>query len=91
MMPPNLSKLSPPNLLTKVKHVISRWIAILIMEDGGCRLTFVKMTNPNVIKVATKSSCITHPLKLALAIISLIKSKKVGDQLSEPIKLDSST
>ena len=29
---------------TKIKHVIARWIALLIVEDGGCSLTFMKVT-----------------------------------------------
>ena len=55
----------PPNLLTsgtKIKHVIAQWIALLIMEDGGCSLTIVKVTNPNIIKATAKLSGITHPL-----------------------------
>ena len=37
-----------PNVLTsstKFERVIVRWIALLIMEDGGCSLTFVNTTN----------------------------------------------
>ena len=48
----------PPNFSTscrKIKHVITRRIALLIMEDGGCSSTFVKVTNPSVIKTTTKS------------------------------------
>jgi hypothetical protein len=63
--PPLFSKLPPPNLSTsgtKIKCVIAWWIgALLIMEDGGCSLTFVNATNPNIIKVAAESPCITHP------------------------------
>jgi hypothetical protein len=63
MLPPDLSKLPPPNLHTsgtKIKHAIAWWIALLIMEDGGCSLTFAEVTNPNIIIVATKSTCIIH-------------------------------
>jgi hypothetical protein len=31
------------------------------MEDGGCSLTFAEVTNPNIIKAATKILCTTHP------------------------------
>ena len=34
------------------------------MEDGGCSLTYAKVTNPNIIKVAAKSPCIYSPTKL---------------------------
>ena len=54
MMPPNL-----PTLGTKIKCVIAEWIA-LIMEDDGCRSTFAKATNINIIKAVAKLSCITH-------------------------------
>ena len=54
------SKLS--TLLTKIKRVIAWWIALLVMEDGGCNLIFAKVTNPNIIKVAAESIRITHPL-----------------------------
>ena len=59
------SCMTPPNLSisgTKIKRVKARWIALRIMEDGGCSLIHVKVTNPNIIKVAAKSPCITHPL-----------------------------
>ena len=29
------------------------------MEDGGCRIIFVKVTNPNIVKVVAKLPC-TH-------------------------------
>jgi hypothetical protein len=34
------------------------------MKDGGCSLTFVKVTNPNIIKEATKSPCTTYHIEL---------------------------
>ena len=43
MPPPNL-----PTLGTKIKCVIAWWTTLLIMEDSGCSLTFVKVTNPNI-------------------------------------------
>ena len=46
MLPPNLGTSG-----TKIKRVIDRWIALLVMEDGGCSLTFAKGDNPNIIKV----------------------------------------
>ena len=42
------------------------------MEDGGCSLTFEKVTNPNIIKVVMESPP-THRIRV---IISLIKSQK---------------
>ena len=54
----------PPNMATsatRFKHVIARWRGLLIMEDGGCGLTFAKVTNPDIIKATAKSPCITHP------------------------------
>ena len=33
------------------------------MEDDECSLIFVKVTNPYIINVAAKSSCIIHPPK----------------------------
>jgi hypothetical protein len=58
-------------LPTKLKRVIAWWIALLIMEDGGCRLIFAKVTNPNIIKAAGKSSRITHPPKIDLIVRKL--------------------
>ena len=52
------SHMPPPNLPTsgtKIKSVITWCIALLVMEEGGCSLTFAKLTNPNIMKVATKS------------------------------------
>ena len=63
MSPPNLPKLPPPNLSTsgtKIKCVIAQWIALLIMEDGGCSLIFAKVTDPNIINAVAKSPCITY-------------------------------
>ena len=48
-------------LATKLKCVIDRWIALLIMEGDGCSLTFAKATNPYIIKAVAKSPTITHP------------------------------
>ena len=56
MPPPNLPK-SP----TKIKRVRVPWVALLIMKNGGCSLISPKTTNPNIIKVTTKSGCIIHP------------------------------
>ena len=56
MAPRNLS-----NSPTKIKHVIVRWIALLIMEDDGCSFIFAEVPNPNIIKVVTTSTCIIHP------------------------------
>ena len=56
MLSPNLATLG-----TRIKHVITRWIAFLNMNDGGCSLIYVKVTNPNFIKEVAKSPCITHP------------------------------
>ena len=47
MAPSNL-----PTSSTKIKRVIAQWMALCIMEDGGCILTFAKVTNVNIIKVA---------------------------------------
>ena len=61
MSPSNVSKLLPPNVPTsgtKIKRVIAWWIALLVMEDGGCSLTFAQVTNPNITKVVAKSRCI---------------------------------
>ena len=55
MPPPNLPKLPPPNSLissTIIKCIIAKWIT-LIMEDGGCSLSFAKMTK----------GITTHPTK----------------------------
>ena len=57
LLPPNL-----PNLPTKINHARAQWVVLPIMEDDGCRLIYVKVTNPNIIKVLAKSTCITHPL-----------------------------
>ena len=62
---PNLPKLPPPNFPsfgTRIKRVVVGWITLLIMEEGGCSLTFAKFTNPKIVNAAAKSSCITHPL-----------------------------
>ena len=32
----------------------------LDMKKDGCSLIFVKVTNPNVVKVTAKYACITH-------------------------------
>ena len=40
----------------KIKCVIAWWIALLIVEDGGCSLIVTKMTNPNIIKAAIVQS-----------------------------------
>ena len=55
MLPPNL-----PTWCTEIKCDKARWIALLNMEDGGYSLTFMKVINPNVIKVVAKSPCITR-------------------------------
>jgi len=68
-MPPNLST-SP----TKTKRVIAWWVALLIMEDDGCDMIFVEVTNPNIIKVVIKSTCIIHPPNQA--IVPLIGGQK---------------
>ena len=60
-MPP----LDLPTLSTKIKHVIAQWIALHIMDDDGYILTFAEVTNPNIIKVVAKSSCIIHPPNLS--------------------------
>ena len=39
------------------------------MEDDGCSLTFVKMTNPNIVKAKVTSSCVTHPLDLKIIYV----------------------
>ena len=57
MPPPNL-----PSLGTKIKFVIAQWIALHIMEDDEHSLTFVEVTNPNIIKILAKSPCIIYPL-----------------------------
>ena len=60
---PDLSKrphLELPTSRTKIKRVIARWIALLIMEDGWCSLTFAKVTKPSIIKAAAKSPYLTH-------------------------------
>ena len=51
MLSPNLSTLG-----TKIK-----WIALFIMEDDGCSLTFEKMANTNIIKLVAK--LLTYQLK----------------------------
>jgi hypothetical protein len=43
MPPPNF-----PTLSIKIKRVIAWWIALQIMEDGGCSLTFAKVANHHV-------------------------------------------
>jgi hypothetical protein len=50
----------PPHHI-KMKNVIARWIALIIMEDGGCS---TKVTNPNIIKVAAKSLMYYSPAEL---------------------------
>ena len=65
MPPPNLPKFMPsilPTLGTKVKCVIAWLKALLIMDYDECSLTSTKVTNPNIIKVAAKSPCITYPV-----------------------------
>ena len=66
MSPPYLPKLPPSNLAnspTKIKNVGDQWVTLLIMEDDECSLIYAKMTNSNIIKVATKLTCTTtHPL-----------------------------
>ena len=69
-MPPCNLSTSP----TKIKHVIVWWIALLIKEDDGYSFIFAEVTNPNIIKVVTKSTCIIHPPNQAIA--PLIKSQK---------------
>ena len=44
-----------------MKGVIAWWIILLILKDGGCSFTFVKVSDPNNIKAAAKSPCNTHP------------------------------
>ena len=45
-----------------IKRVITGWITLLVMEDGEFSLIFVQVINPIIIKVAAKSSYVTHPL-----------------------------
>ena len=56
ILPPNF-----PTLGIEIKDVITWWIALLIMKNDGCSLTFVTVTNPSIIKMEAKSPCITHP------------------------------
>ena len=73
----------PPNLpTTKIEHVIAWWITLLVMDDGGCSMTFAKATNPNVIKAAATSSCITRPLNL---------SDITGDQVPKQVSREGSS
>jgi hypothetical protein len=44
--------------------VSDSWATLLIMKDGGCSLTFAKVTNPNVINAVAKSPCIYSPTEL---------------------------
>ena len=55
MAPPNLSTLPHKN---EVCH--NSVDSTPNLEDSGCSLIFAKVTNPNIVKAATKSSCITH-------------------------------
>ena len=67
MRPPNLSKLSSPDLPTsgtEIKHVIAPWIALLVMEDGWVQFDFAHVINPHIIKATIQSPCVTHPLNL---------------------------
>lgn len=56
MPPPNL-----PNSPKEIKQIRAQWVALLIVEDGGFRSIFTKVTNSTIIKVIAKSTCITHP------------------------------
>ena len=76
---PNCCPSNLPTLPTNVKHVVAQWIAILIMEDGGCSLIFAQVTNPNTIKVMAKSPCITHASNLSDCITD--KEPKIGIRL----------
>ena len=63
----NLPKLPSPNLPTsgtKIKHVIAWWIAPIIIEDGGCSLTFVKVATPNIIKAVVNPNIVKAVAKL---------------------------
>ena len=55
------------------------------MKDGGCSLTFAKVTNPNIIKVIAKSSCITNPPNYN------VYTTQIGVQSRKLAKLTSST
>jgi hypothetical protein len=48
----------------KWRCVIARWIALLTTEDGGCNLIVMKVTYPNIMKVASKSPPIYSPTEL---------------------------
>ena len=58
MPPPNF-----PNSPTKIKHVRAQLVALLIMEDVGCTLMYANVANPNIIKVATKPTFMSHSPK----------------------------
>jgi hypothetical protein len=76
MPPPSLPKKLPPNLPTlptKIKRVIAWWIAVLITEDGGCSLSYVKVTNLGAIKMAGKSLCCQLGAKNRFVIKKLTK------------------
>ena len=57
---------------TQTKRDIAGWIALLIMEDGGCSLTSV-MTNSNIKAAAKSLVLLTHQIEM---IIPPIKSHK---------------
>ena len=52
-----------PSSHAKFKCVRAQWATLLIMEDVGGSLIFAKVINTDIIKVATKLACGTHPIK----------------------------
>ena len=57
---------------TQTKHDIVGLIALLIMEDGGCNLTYV-MTNANIKAAAKSPILLTHQIEM---IVPPIKNHK---------------
>ena len=85
----HMEPLNMPTSPTKIKRVIAWWIAFIIMEDDECSLIFVKVTNPNIMKVAAKLLCSTHPPNRRDCTAN--QEPKTGVQLKNLTKLSSST
>ena len=68
--------LNLPTLGTKIKHVIVQWIALLIVEDGKCSLTFAKVTT----QISSRWRLNRHVLRThqIRAIVPMIRSQKRG-------------
>ena len=68
---------------------MAQWIALLTLEDGGCSLTFAKVTNPNIIKGGNYITIYYSSTELEQ--LHRQSEPKIGIQLWKLSKLASST